>query len=86
MPYRTRGRAVVHPLSGKPLQPFCNLDFRDSKELKVQLTTYLRGKYPWAKSILVDTAARKILIDGVERAGYELVGPAPVKAPAAVMH
>lgn len=84
--YRTKQRAVVHPLQGKPLQPFCNLDYRDSRELSAQLTTYLRGHWPAPQKILVDTAARKILINGVERAGYELVAPAPAKKSAAVMH
>lgn len=84
--YRTKGRAVVHPLSGPPLQPFCNVDFRNAKELKSQLTTYLRGKWPAPQTILVDTTAQKILINGVERAAYKLVGPAPAKKPVAVEH
>ncbi|NVM97803.1 hypothetical protein [Arthrobacter sp. SDTb3-6] len=83
--YRTRHRAVVHPLNGKPVQPFANLDYKDSRELVAQLTTYLRGLWPAPQKIQIDVAARKILVNGVERAAYELVAPAAVKKSSAVM-
>lgn len=86
MSYRTKKRAIVHPLNGAPLRPWCDLDYRNSSELKAQLTTYLRGFWPLPQKIVVDTAARKILVNGNECAAYELTEPAATKSAMAVMH
>ena len=71
---RVLQRAVVHPLQGAPFRPHADVSFRDNRELSTQLTTYLRRFYPGMK-IVIDTTARKVLVDGEERASYVLVAP-----------
>lgn len=84
--YRTKQRAVVHPLkSAKAFQPYCNLDYRNDRELRGALVTYMR-QFCGSQQVAVDTASREILVDGEPRYKYELIAPAPVKAPVAVTH
>ncbi len=83
--YRTKKRAVVHPLrSAKAFKPYANLEFKDARELKDGLTTYMR-QFLGSQSIAIDTNTRGILVDGEHRYDYELIEPAPAKQPAAVM-
>lgn len=77
-PYRTKARAVVHPINGAPFKPFADLNYRDNKELTDQLATYAKTKYPRAK-IQVDVSAKQIIVNGRLAAGYSLVDPAPAQ-------
>lgn len=80
-PYRTKQRAVVHPVrSAKAFTPYCNLDYRNKQELKDTLVQYMR-QFCGSQRVEVDTTTRGILIDGEHRYTYELIDPAPVKKP-----
>lgn len=84
--YRTKKRAVVHPLrSAKAFQPYCSLDFRNEREMKGQIVQYMRP-FCGQQRVEIDTATRGILVDGEHRYTYELIDPAPAKTAAAVMH
>lgn len=83
--YRTKKQAVVHaPKSAKAISPYCQLDFRNTAELKNQLALYMRPICP-GQRIEIDTAANQILVDGEHRYNFELIDPRRPRPSAGVM-